>query len=537
MLQRVTICLILVTMILSACGPSATPTRRPPSTLTPTIGLPTATPLPTDTPLWFRETVLYKIAPRSFYDSNGDGVGDLNGITQKLDYIRSLGVTTLWITPIYSTTSISGYDVVDHFSVAPDLGIQQDMVQLVNEAHARSIRVVMELVAGRTSKQHPFFQDAYRNPDSFYSDWYLWENETHTVYKSASNDNSDPLLNMDNPIVQRYMLEIARYWIDLDEDGNLTNGIDGFAAQAQFSSPEFWAALRKESKATHPDFLLLGYIPEGTLEQIATYYAGQFDALLDAPLHAILAGNPDRNGDGLLNGQGALTLIRQQLENEIQGLPSSAQLVRYLNNDNTNRIASEVRELSRAKQAAALLLTLPSTPMIYYGEEIGMKGSLGSGAYANIYRQEPMDWYTAETGPGMPIWFKPQNRNNRANDGISVEEQDGQPNSLLQFYRNLIFQRQSSSALNLGGLEPATTDKCSKCLAYWRWDEKDIYLVLFNFANTTQATTIDFISVPRFIRGAGEDVLRGGVVNVPSNGRYTLTLEANDVRLLHWGQP
>ncbi len=538
MFWRRFVILIFIGAALSACGAKSTPTRRPPSTLTPVLTLPTATPLPADTPLWFREVVLYQIAPRSFYDSNGDGVGDLAGVTQQLDYLRGLGVTALWLTPVFSATSYHGYDVTDHFSIASDLGTQEDLVALVNEAHTRQMRVILSLVAGRTSNKHPFFLDAYRKPDSFYSDWYVWENAAHSAYKYASTDSGSPVLNMDNPVVQRYILEMARYWMDLDNDGDLTDGIDGFFDDAPYASHEFWAALRTEVKAAYPDFVLVGSASEKEPDRLAAYYENQFDALLDFPLYSVLAGNPDKVGDGVLNGQGVPAAVIGQLSRQAQLFPPSYQIVRFASDDRTNRIASKVKgDLVRAKQAAALLLTLPGTPLIYYGEEIGMKGSLGAGTDAGKYRQEPMDWHTAETGPGMAIWFKPKNRNNRADDGVSVEEQTGQPDSLLEAYRTMIVMRREHPALTVGGFQAVEASQCNGCLAYWRWDENDLYLLLFNFANETQSLLIDFTALPRPARGAGKDILRGGVINIPSNGRYTSTIEAGGTRIMHWGKP
>lgn len=504
MLRRTLIGLIGISILLAGCSEKpVTPTRRILPTLTPTLILPTATPLPTETPIWFRQAVVYQIVPRSFNDSNGDGVGDLNGITQKLDYLHDLGVTALWLTPVFSIANPQGYDVTDHFSIAPDIGTQQDLVTLVNEAHRRHMRVIIELAAGRTSNTHPFFLDAKGKPDSFYSDWYLWDNAAHTLYRSASADKSDPVLNLVNPVVQQYILEVARYWLDLDNDGDLTNGIDGFADNAAVGHPDFWRTLRSEVKQINPDLLLLGYLPERESANLASYYADQFDALLDLPLYSILLGNPDKTGDGVLNGQGAPTLITDHIKRQWQLYPPAAQSVRFASYQATGRIAAEVKHSpERQKQIAALILTLPGTPLIYYGEEIGMTGG----------RLAKMDWN-------------------------AVAAQQGQLDSALYAYRQLIGHRRNHAALDVGCFETAVAAQCPTCLAYWRWDENDFYLLLFNFSNSTQATTIDFTIVPRPVRGAGEDVLRGGTVSVPSNGRYTLTIEANGLRILHWGKP
>ncbi len=504
--MRQRILLILLATILAACGAPPTPTRRPVSSPTPTITLPTPTPLPADTPPWFRSAIVYQISTRSFYDSNGDGVGDLAGITQKLDHVQSLGANVVWISPVFSTADASGHNVIDHFTIAPELGTQQDLAALVDEAHARGLRVIIDLLAGRTSKDHPFFQDAFRKPDSFYSDWYLWENTAQSAYQAASNDKSDPLLNMANPLVERYLLEVARYWMDLDNDGDLTDGVDGFFDYASFSPSEFWQTLRDEVKNINPNFVLLGYIQQTDPGQLTPYYSNQFDALLDAPMYFTLLGNWEKTGEGLLNGRGAPTQIATQLNLETELFPPYAQLVRFIGNHDTNRALSKLRNnLPRARQAALLLLTLPGTPMIYYGEEIGLQGDR-SAARAS------MDW-------------------------AAVQAQTAQPESLLEMYRAMGNKRRATPALDVGGFQLTETDGCSACLAYWRWDANDIYLMLFNLSNEAQTTSIDFIAVPRHISGAGEDVLRSGSITVPSNGRYTLTIEENGIRVFRWGKP
>jgi glycosidase len=531
------VCWLLVST-LAACGSSATPTRRPLPTLTPTIALPTSTPLPTDTPIWLRDAVFYRIFVRSFYDSNGDGIGDLAGITQKLDYAQGLGVNTLALTSVFSATSYHGYDITDYLTIAPELGTQDDLANLIREAHSRGLRVTLDLVAGYTSSQHPFFQDAFRNKDSSYGEWYMWTNASRTAYKAWGNAKELPLLNLDSAIVQRYMVEVALDWMDLNDDGSFEDSPDGFICPDAEAAPHaFWKMLRTEAKAVNPNFALVGEVWQKEPAQLVPYYEQEFDALFDFPLYHTLLGSEDRNGDGALNGLGKPQVVADAL-NKYKVLPAAAQVVRFINTFDTNRVASEVKnDPERQRQAMVLLLTLPGTPMLYYGEEIGMQGSRGAAPHYDQYRREPMDWYAAEDGPGMTTWFKPKNRNNRADDGISVEEEAGQKDAPLVLYKKLIETRRTHPALDMGGFQVAKVEQCPACLAYWRWNQEDIYLVLLNLSNETQSGTIDFTLVPRPVRGAGDDVLRSGIVNVPSNGRYTLTVEAAMVRVLHWGRP
>ncbi|MBN1888431.1 MAG: hypothetical protein JW850_10590 [Thermoflexales bacterium] len=508
MFRRAHVYLLLASLLLSACQRQpATPTpRRVLPTFTPTVTMPTSTPLPAGSPAWFRTTVVYQVFPRSFEDSDGDGVGDLAGITQQLDYLNSLGITALHLLPVFGAASPDGYAVTDHLTVSPDLGTQQDLATLVDEAHLRGIRVILDFPIAYSSDQHAFFQEAYRNPESAYSPWYVWQNEAHTKYESFGNDKTLPLLNLENAEVQRYLLETARYWLDVNNDGNLTNGPDGFNfPDASLVPAGFWQALRADVKAIQADFVLLGEVEASQTDEMTPYFA-HLDALFDDPLYGVLAGSPDKSADGVLGGRATSEAIMTQLQAEAERFPPAAQVVRFASRHTTNRLASELGgSLARQKQAAALILTLPGTPLVYYGEELGLKGNRGAAT-------GPMDW-------------------------AAVQAQDGQDGSLLEAYRSMIGQRHAYSALSLGGFQYVETAKCPTCLAYWRWDKNDFYLVLLNLSDETQATTIDFTNPPRPVRGAGEDVLRGGTVSVPSNGRYTLTIEGGDVRILHWGKP
>ncbi len=191
---------LLAILLLSACGPSASPTLPPteeplpthtattaPTTLPPTVPVPAYTPTPEpeiDAPAWFDDAILYEIFVRSFVDDDGDGIGDLAGLTTELDYLQELGATAVWLMPIHPSPSYHGYDVTDYFDVNPDYGTLEDMVAFVDAAHERGIRVIMDMVVNHMSNEHPIFQDAYGNPDSEYADWFLWTNESHTAYEA-----------------------------------------------------------------------------------------------------------------------------------------------------------------------------------------------------------------------------------------------------------------------------------------------------------------------------------------------------------------
>jgi alpha-amylase len=390
------------------------------------------------------------------------------------------------------------------------------------------MRVVMDLVMAYTSNAFPQFKESLGKPDSRYGDWYQWTNTAHTTYKSYANLRTLPLLNHKNAAVQTFLFQVAQDW--------LRTGVDGFRLGDATSVPhEFWKSFRQSVKQVNTSALLLGEVWESDPAKLAPYFQEEFDVLFDVPLYYTLASNPSRNGGGLLNGVGSPANLDKALG--VTGPYSpTAQLMRFAGAHNTNRIASLVnQDAARMRMAAVLILTLPGTPLIYYGDEIGMPGSLGTGAFTEEYRRAPMDWAKSGRATGMTTWFKDAVKVIKPDDGISVEEQQNVKGSLLSLYQTLIAQRKGHAALRDNNFQ-VVASLCKVCYAYLRWDANDFYLIAFNFSNQTQVVTLDLVKTPRSVNGPGEDVLRGGTISLPSNGRYTLTLDAWDARVLHWGK-
>jgi len=496
---------------------------------------PTSPPLPTPTataispvPLWLRDSVLYEIFPRSFFDYSGDGVGDLRGIEAKLDYIQALGANTLWLMSVFSSTDSIGFEVVDLSTVSPALGTQEDLKGLIAQAHNRKMRVIIDLNVVYTSRESPPFKDAYGKPDSPYSDWYQWTNTAHTAAKFYTNLRTKPLLNHASPAVQAHLFQVARDWLGM--------GVDGFRLNDVTSVPhEFWKPFHKAIKEANPDAVLIGEVGERDPQKLAPYFQDEFDALFDVPMYYALAGSPERSGVGLINGRGSLNDVEAALRATDLFSPT-AQLVCYIGTHNTNRIASLVgQNLAREKVAAVLLLTLPGTPLIYYGDEIGMPGYLGMGPSGDEYRRAPMDWFKSGKGTGMTTWFKDAARVNKPNDGISVEEQRDVKNSLWSLYQLLVTERMKHAALRLDNYQTIASP-CRSCYAYLRWDANDLYLIALNLSDQTQSLTLDLSKTPWKVTRPGQDLFQGGSINLPSDGRYTLTLDAWGARVVRWGK-
>ena len=474
-----------------------TATTRPSGSPTPIP--PTATPRPTPSlkpddkviksPNWFDEAVIYEIFPRSFYDTNNDGIGDLNGVRQKLDYIQALGANTIWLTPFYPSTTYHGYDVTDYFKVNPQFGTLDDFKALTAEMKRRNMHLIVDFVANHSSDSHPFFKAAYKNPASRYSQWYHFRDKQNTVYDSFFGVPNLPDWNTDNPDVREYLINSAQFWLDLGADGLRCDYALGVEAP-------FWAELRSKVKAKHPNAVILGEVWDGGALTLKRYFEAGFDALFDFPWYLTLTGNPDRNGDGVLNGKQPATLLQSPYRLIQRAYPSGAQLVRFSSNHDTNRIASDsLSDPRRMKLAAASALLTPGVPMIYYGEEIGMRGNKGEGPVYDELRREPMDWYANENGIGMTHWFKPANRNNAPNDGISVQEQEVKPDSLLSFYRRLAQLRAQYPSLRSNDFSVIeNVGDCDQCLGLWRYAAGEATLLIFNFGEAAQKIPFDLTS-------------------------------------------
>jgi glycosidase len=342
-----------------------------------------------------------------------------------------------------------------------------------------------------------------------------------------------PRFNHFNPEVVAYLTEAALFWLDLDSDGDYTDGVDGFRVDnVTFPPQEFFIALRQGIKNANPDALLLGEAWVHTTSDLSRYFENQFDALFDFPFYELLQGNHDSNGDGLLANKGFPALLSILMKEEAERYQDEQIAVRFLSNHDTNRIATELgRDPDRARLAATLLAALKGPVMLYYGEEIGMPGQKGGPPHWDSYRREPMDWYAEEEGTGQTTWFQPVDGWNQPRDGISVEEQDGAVGSLLTYYRQAFEIRQTSPALHKGDF--AILDLEVSAPGPWgflRTYEDSVVLALYNFAEEAREVTIEDFP---FTEAAMVDLLTGQAYpSVEAGGVYALTLPPASALLL-----
>jgi alpha-glucosidase len=486
--------------------------------------------------LWWRDGVIYQIYPRSFADSNGDGIGDLPGITAHLDYLSQLGVDALWLSPVNPSPDIDfGYDVSDYRDIDPKFGSLADFDDLVAQAHRRGIRIILDLVLNHTSDQHPWFQAARQSPDNSYRDFYLWRDPRpggqppnnwvsrfggpgweldpasgqmyfHMFYKEQ------PDLNWRNPQVRQAMLDVFRFWLERGVDGFRLDVFNAYYKDAQLAdNPTRLIGLRAFDRQEHtrdidqPEMLPL-------LREIRTlldsypdrYVVGE--TFLDTPGKAARYVGDDRLHAAFNFQMQACAWWAPFFNDAIHAwqhaLPAEAWPTWVLNNHDAPRSSSRYHtgeDDSRLKAAAALLLTLRGTPFLYYGEEIGMRNIALSRdqirdpigrRYWPVYRgrdgcRAPMQWNDAPNGgfsvpqvtPWLPLHPDGKQRN--------VAAQEADPDSLLNFYKHLIALRKSSPALR-GGLFAPITYGTRFLLAYLRQTEDEMVLVALNFSRRPQ---------------------------------------------------
>jgi glycosidase len=431
--------------------------------------------------------VFYEIFVRSFYDSDGDGIGDFNGITARLDYLQELGVRGLWLMPINPSPSYHGYDVTDYYAVNPEYGTMQDFENLLEEAHKRDIKVIMDLVLNHTSSQHPWFQSALK-ADSEYHDWYKWSESDpgtsgpwgqQTWYK-ASNDlyyyaifwDQMPDLNYDNETVQEEVKKITSFWLkDVGVDGFRLDAVRYLAEDQKLADAASNHALLIEwgeyYRSVHPEAFTVG---EAWTDNANVKPYVSTDKELDAAFNFDLSTATLKS----LN-EGNNASVRFVLQTTVRDFPQQDN-ANFLTNHDMPRVMNQLGgNQDKAKAAAGIVLTAPGIPFVYYGEEIGM-----SGTKPDELIRTPMQW-TGEKGAGFsegPPW-EPVHSDFTT---INVADQTGESTSLLEHYRKLIQLRNAHPALRTGKTYVAES-KSNKLVAYLRADEEETLLVLINIGD------------------------------------------------------
>jgi maltose alpha-D-glucosyltransferase/alpha-amylase len=494
---------------------------------------------------WFKSAVLYELYVRAYRDSNGDGHGDLSGVAQKLDYIRSLGVDVIWLLPISpSPLRDDGYDVTDYYDIHEDYGILDDFRTLVREAHARNLRVITDLVLNHTSNDHPWFQESRKGSGNPKSDWYVWTDDpalysgTRIIFTDTETSNwtfdevrgqyywhrffsHQPDLNFDNPEVRDEMKRIIRFWLELGIDGFRMDAIpylferEGTNNENIHETHEFLKELRAFIDEIKPGAFLLGEVnqwPEDTMP----YFGDGHDEL---PLLFHFPVMP-RLFKAMAEG------LRDSVEwiiDHTPAIPDSCQWVVFLRNHDELTLEM-VTEDERAFMLAAyapeprmrinvgirrrlaplmggdqrkirlmnsMLMTLPGTPIIYYGDEIGMGDNVLLDDRNGV--RTPMQWHGGENAgfsEAARLYSPIVEDDHYGYRVLNVADQEQDPDSLLNWTRRLIKTRQQHRALG-GGPFRILRPENRAILPFLNVDGDDVVLSVHNLSGETQRTELD----------------------------------------------
>jgi alpha-amylase len=474
------ISVLLLVSVLGACTTATPPTPtqmiEPTSTLVPSLG--------TDGLPWWNDTVFYELFVRSFRDSDGDGVGDFNGITEKLDYLQELGIRGIWLMPIHPTPSYHGYDVTDYYMVNPEYGTMDDFRHLLDEAHKREIKVIIDLVLNHTSSQHPWFQSAL-TPGDQYHDWYKWSETDpgtpgpwgqQTWYRASNGQyyyaifwDQMPDLNYDNQIVQEEAKRMASFWLtDIGVDGFRLDAVRYLAEDEKLADSDSNHAYLEEWGTYYRSIAAQAFtVGEAWTENTNVKKYTETDREVDAAFNFDLSTAILYSVNGGNNGR-----VRLVLRLTLKDFPQQDN-ANFLTNHDMPRVMNQLRQdTGKAKAAAGILLTAPGIPFIYYGEEIGM-----SGTKPDELIRTPMQW-TAEDGAGFTDGtpWEPVNSDFAT---INVAKQSSESTSLLEHYRKLIQLRNAHPALRVGKTFVVESNS-SRLLGYLRASKGETLLILIN---------------------------------------------------------
>ncbi len=494
---------------------------------------------------WWREAVVYQIYPLSFADSNGDGFGDLQGVIGRLDYVsETLGVDAIWLSPFFrSPMKDWGYDVADHCDVDPVCGSLDDAIALIEQTHERGLKVIVDYVLNHTSDQHQWFVESSSSRNDPRRDWYVWRDgrdagppnnwlsifggpmwsfheETGQWYRHTFLA-SQPDLNWRNPEVVEAMMDVVRFWMDLGVDGFRVDAAhhmmkdprerDNPPAPPDHDTP--WKDMGEYDKYLHlydighpdahaihrrfrevvdsydRDALTIGEMHIFDLPKWASYYGGDLDELSMPFNFHLMAADWDAAS------------VRAVVESVLWNVPSGAWANWTLGNHDEMRLASRLPD-GQERIAATLLLTLPGTPFLYYGDELGMpedglEGREGKDPWGNQVEglsrdgaRTPMPWSPAPhagfTGPDIDPWLPVGDSFQQINVATQLDDEG----SLLNTYRRLLALRRASRALRLGSFasHPASSDDV---FVYRRRAEVETKTIALNFGDAGTEVTLE----------------------------------------------
>jgi alpha-amylase len=447
--------------------------------------------------------ISYEIYVQSFADSDGDGKGDIKGMMSKLDYLKDLGIGSLWLMPMSPSPSYHKYDVMDYYGIDSTYGTVEDFKKFVEEAHKRNIKVVIDMVLNHSSSRHPWFLDAQKNMNSPYRDYYVWTEKSDPATRSNGNITAGesrqrnhwvkprvdsnyyyyaqfggnmPDLNYDNPKLREEVFRIGRFWAsEVKVDGfRLDAARHIFPDERPQDNHRWWEYFLQEMRKVNKDFYLVGEV-WAPADVVGPYLKG-IPALFNFDMGgAIIKALNNVKAD-------SLAIMHKKIRDFYRTVNPDYVDATFLTNHDQVRIMSSLNgNADKARMAASILLTLPGSPYLYYGEEIGM---LGKKPDQGI--REPFMWDTKEKDKSRTTWEKPFNSNDSTMVSLGVQVKD--QNSLYNHYKKWIQLRNASKALTFGELEPVNFNN-SAVSAFVRTGDEPV-LVVHNVSGAEVTVTL-----------------------------------------------
>jgi maltose alpha-D-glucosyltransferase / alpha-amylase len=495
---------------------------------------------------WYKDAIFYEVYVRGFYDSSNDGVGDFRGLTSKLDYLQWLGITCIWLLPFYeSPLRDGGYDISDYYAVLPEYGTIENFKQFLTAAHDKGIRVIADLVINHTSDHHPWFQEARSSPHSLKRDWYVWSDsdqkysQARIIFTDTERSNwswdeqagafywhrffsHQPDLNYDNPEVRQAMLDVVSFWLDLGIDGFRVDAVPYLFEREETNcenlpeTHEFLKTLRRFVEERYPDALLLAEANQWPEDVVQYFGAGDefhmgynfpimprlFMALRQEdrrPIVEILERTPEipsgcqwgmflRNHDEL-----TLEMVTDEERDYLYDEYAKDRRMR-LNVGIRRRLAPLMENgRRRIELLHALLFSLPGSPFLYYGDEIGMGDNIYLGDRDGV--RTPMQW-TADRNAGFsqadfarlyfPIIMDPV----YGYQAVNVEAQQRYSTSLLNWVREMIHLRKRHRVFGRGAISLIKPEN-RKVFAFTRSYLDETVLCVFNLAQSAQPVELN----------------------------------------------
>lgn len=454
--------------------------------------------------------VIYHVVQRSFYDSNGDSNGDLNGLREKLDYLQDLGVTSILMLPLYASPYYHNYFADDFEKIDPKFGTKEDYLNLVKEIHRRGMKIYMDMETQYVTEDHPWYKDSYGNLSSPYSDYITYDDSAHTkpstiVYDLEGLKGYDGVykrittVNMNSDKVRDYNIRLFSHWADPNADGDFSDGVDGFRLDHAMDNLDnkgrwthlfknFWNPMIKEVKAVNPKIIFIA--EQANWGSLGLEY---LDSTGVDRVFAFRIAFEIRNFNK--------KKLEAMCDSTFTFIPKNKNQIVFIENHDMPRFATIAgQKPGKLRIGAALNLLLGGIPSIYYGQELGMTGEgkfmkWGMTDANEIPEREAFEWYNSDTGKGMAFWYKNtgpwwDSTNVKPNDGISLEEEKTDTNSLWNFYKKLIHLRKSNELLFAGQYQAVPNDNDS-VFSFLRKYENHAALIVINLSGAMAGTTID----------------------------------------------